>query len=102
MNIENRTTWEVRVGVHATREQAEDLRNRIEALLCPDPGHRPPCPIPWSTAMFRAGSEYADLAEQYLIENLLEQIDTGVLRPGTLSQAARAAGYALYACELMA
>lgn len=65
MNIENRTTWEVRVGVHTTREQAEDLRNRIEA-------------------------------------NLLEQIDTGVLRPGTLRQAARAAGYALYACELTA
>ncbi len=82
MSNDRRKTWEIRVGVYASEEQAEDLQNRIQRLLCPDPSHRPPCPIPWSIAVSPAGSEHDDLVEQYLLEALLEQIHQGVLRPG--------------------
>lgn len=44
--------WEVRLGVHATREQAEEIEKRIAELLCPDPDHAPPCPVPWSIALY--------------------------------------------------
>ena len=61
--------WEVRLGVHATREQAEEVKERIVGMLCPDPGHPPPCPIPWSVML----SQVSDPDEAGLYEELLEQ-----------------------------
>jgi hypothetical protein len=55
--------------MYATAEQARDVEQRVQRLLCPDPDHRSPCPIPWSTGLFEAeGDVAADLEEQYLIE----------------------------------
>ncbi|MFI8433532.1 hypothetical protein ACIGJO_07250 [Streptomyces sp. NPDC079020] len=66
--------YEVRLGVYATEQQAEDLKERISAMLCPDPDHAPPCPIPWSVALLRGeGLEdpdaYEHLVEQARIES---------------------------------
>jgi hypothetical protein len=73
--------WEVRLGVHATREQAEEIKERITRLLCPDPDHAPPCPVPWSVSLFDlsgggdgegdgedGGGAYPELVEQARIE----------------------------------
>lgn len=43
--------WEVRLGLYCTRERAEEIKERIGRLLCPDPGHAPPCPVPWSVSL---------------------------------------------------
>lgn len=66
--------WEIRLGVYATRQQAEDVKERIIELLCPDPHHAPSCPVPWSVSMFHRldpGEQdaYAALAEQARIES---------------------------------
>lgn len=66
--------WEVRLGVHATREQAEEIKERIARLLCPDPEHPPPCPVPWSLSLLDLSDEsedegaYPELVEQARIE----------------------------------
>nr|WP_202510569.1 hypothetical protein [Streptomyces sp. SID5643] len=64
------------MGIHATREQAEEVKERITQLLCPDPDHAPPCPIPWSVLLLDAAElddpdAYADLVEQAEIERNL-------------------------------
>lgn len=71
--VSDSEVWELRVGVHCTAEQARDLVDRIQLLLCPDPGHPPPCPIPWSTAYWSldaagAAEAYPELVEQARVE----------------------------------
>ncbi|RDI50815.1 hypothetical protein [Nocardia mexicana] len=73
MDDAQRQVWEIRLGVYATEEQARHVVDQVTALLCPDPDHRPPCPIPWSVALLgdpelEEGELYADLIEQYRIE----------------------------------
>lgn len=72
--------WEIRLGVIASQAEAREVAEQIERLLCPDPDHAPPCPIPWSlsvdaedemTADRRA--EYDDVVEQYRIESGMSQ-----------------------------
>jgi hypothetical protein len=65
--------WEIRIGVHCTEAQARNLVDSIQHLLCPDPEHAPPCPIPWSTAHWplneqEAADNYPELVEQARIE----------------------------------
>lgn len=65
--------WEIRIGVHCTESQARDLVDSIQHMLCPDPDHAPPCPIPWSTAHWsldeqEAADDYPELVEQARIE----------------------------------
>lgn len=62
------STWEIRLGVHTTEAQARALVERIKHLLCEDPDHAPPCPIPWQIAFF-ATEDDPTLAEQYRIEH---------------------------------
>jgi len=59
--------WEIRVGVHATEQRAREVVERIQRLLCPDPDHAPPCPLPWSTSMTES-DDYPELREQFAIE----------------------------------
>lgn len=71
--VEEAGVWEVRLGLFATREQAEEVKERITRMLCPDPDHSPPCPIPWSMALLGAESldeagAYPELIEQARIE----------------------------------
>ncbi|MEU5099826.1 hypothetical protein [Streptomyces sp. NPDC020996] len=35
------------IGLIATAAQHEELMDRIVEVLCPDPDHEGPCPIPW-------------------------------------------------------
>ncbi|OLM33074.1 hypothetical protein Ae717Ps2_3970 [Pseudonocardia sp. Ae717_Ps2] len=65
--------WELRIGVFCTADQARDLTDKIQLMLCPDPMHRSPCPIPWSTAHWKldddqAAENYPELIEQARIE----------------------------------
>jgi hypothetical protein len=62
---DDRSEWEVRVGLFATREQAEDVLTRIQRLLCPEPEHRSPCPIPWMIWLDEADGRYPGLVEQH-------------------------------------
>jgi hypothetical protein len=39
---------EIRIHGCADTEEALALQEPIARLLCPDPGHAPPCEIPWS------------------------------------------------------
>ncbi|MFL5993333.1 MAG: hypothetical protein ACJ736_03225 [Streptomyces sp.] len=39
--------WQVKIALIATATQHEELMDRIVELLCPDPDHEGPCPIPW-------------------------------------------------------
>ncbi|WP_182875608.1 hypothetical protein [Microbispora sp. H10670] len=71
---EEPTIWEIRLGVYATAQQAEEIKEHVTKLLCPDPDHAPPCPIPWSVSLLRHSDlgepgAYAELVEQARIEN---------------------------------
>lgn len=70
---EEPSVWEIRLGVHATEAQAEEIKERIARMLCPDPDHAPPCPIPWSAQLLHQSdlddeNAYDELAEQARIE----------------------------------
>ncbi|OEU86103.1 hypothetical protein DB35_10200 [Streptomyces abyssalis] len=65
--------WELRLGVYATHAQAEQIKEQITRLLCPDPEHAPPCPIPWSALLLHESDledadTYPELVEQARIE----------------------------------
>lgn len=64
---DERGVWELRLGIYATERQAEEIRESISRLLCPDPDHAPPCPVPWSLSLLGD----ADLANAY--PELLDQ-----------------------------
>jgi hypothetical protein len=67
---EHRAVWEIRVGVYATAKQVDELKERIQLLLCPEPEHASPCPVPWTTWVADAES----LAEQGIThDGLIEQ-----------------------------
>ncbi|WP_067845568.1 hypothetical protein [Nocardia lijiangensis] len=68
--------WEIRLGVIASEEQARAVAEQVERLLCPDPDHAPPCPIPWSLGIDAEEEmsedrrrEYDDVVEQHRIES---------------------------------
>lgn len=67
------SVWEVRLGIYATEKQAEEIKERIARLLCPDPDHAPPCPVPWSALLLHESDledadSYSELVEQARIE----------------------------------
>ncbi|MEE1786406.1 hypothetical protein PUR71_26395 [Streptomyces sp. SP17BM10] len=58
--------WELRLALLATPEQAERIKAQVTHLLCPDPDHAPPCPVPWSAALYPAPDDesHPDLRTQ--------------------------------------
>ncbi|MET9776762.1 hypothetical protein ABZ023_21275 [Streptomyces sp. NPDC006367] len=71
---EERGVHELRLGLYASREEAERIKERVTALLCPDPDHAPPCPVPWSVLLLSGDDlddpdAYEELVEQARIEN---------------------------------
>ncbi|MFJ2172128.1 hypothetical protein ACIOHE_04330 [Streptomyces sp. NPDC087851] len=39
--------WQVNIALLATAAQHEEVMDRLVEVLCPDPSHEGPCPIPW-------------------------------------------------------
>ena len=73
---EEKRLWEIRLGVIASEAEARVVAEQIERLLCPDPDHAPPCPIPWSLSIDAEDemtadrlAEYDDVVEQHRIES---------------------------------
>lgn len=66
---EQPSVWEIRVGVYATEAQANEAKERFVRLLCPDPEHEPPCPVPWSAWVVHE----SDLDDPELYAELTEQ-----------------------------
>ncbi|MEU3899492.1 hypothetical protein [Streptomyces sp. NPDC045251] len=70
---EERGVYELRLGLYASQEEAEKIKARVAAVLCPDPDHAPPCPVPWSMLLLSEDhldepDAYAELVEQAKIE----------------------------------
>ncbi|CAM4256305.1 hypothetical protein NONI108955_17200 [Nocardia ninae] len=68
--------WEIKLGVLATEAEAKQLTDQICHLLCPNPDHTPPCPIPWAIGLDSESEmeperqeQYEDIREQYRIES---------------------------------
>ncbi|MEV0371781.1 hypothetical protein AB0I10_18445 [Streptomyces sp. NPDC050636] len=51
----SREIHEIRVGLPVSRQQMDRLREELARVACPDPEHRSPCPIPWSTGYTETG-----------------------------------------------
>ncbi|WP_227999016.1 hypothetical protein [Nocardia australiensis] len=63
--------WEIRLGVIASETEAREVAEKIERLLCPDPDHAPPYPIPWSLSIDTEDDMSADRREAY--DDVVEQ-----------------------------
>ncbi|WP_432523206.1 hypothetical protein [Kineococcus sp. SYSU DK006] len=67
-------TYEIRIGLWATRKQAFEVQERLTRALCPEPEHSGPCKIPWSSAVLEPeavdedGVGYDELVRQAKIE----------------------------------
>ncbi|MEV0360246.1 hypothetical protein AB0H71_29735 [Nocardia sp. NPDC050697] len=68
---EDKRLWEIHVGIIATEAEARAFTEKVERLLCPDPDHAPPCPIPWSVSMDAEQDMEADRRRQY--DDVVEQ-----------------------------
>ncbi|MFI5493469.1 hypothetical protein [Actinoplanes sp. NPDC051859] len=65
--------WEVRLGIYATEEQAAAIKEQVTRILCPDPDHAPPCPVPWTVQLLARSAldeadSYSELVEQAELE----------------------------------
>ncbi|WP_330288107.1 hypothetical protein [Streptomyces sp. NBC_00576] len=40
--------WQVNIALVTTSAKHEELMDRLVDVLCPDPRHEGPCPIPWA------------------------------------------------------
>ncbi|MBD0736450.1 hypothetical protein [Streptomyces sp. CBMA29] len=40
--------WQVKIALVATAAEHEHVMDKLSAVLCPDPDHEGPCPIPWA------------------------------------------------------
>lgn len=39
--------WTISTTVWASEAEMRLVEEQIERILCPDPDHAPPCPVPW-------------------------------------------------------
>jgi hypothetical protein len=62
---EEPTVWEIRLGIYTTRQQADEITERVGLLLCPDPNHTTTCPIPWSITQIHGSNDYPELDQQH-------------------------------------
>lgn len=61
---DGRAVFELRAGVLAAEDSAEQLLDDLTHLMCPDPMHSGPCPIPWSASTLGAvDNTYRDYLE---------------------------------------
>ena len=55
--------FEIKVTVSASSSDAAALAESIKHLLCPDPNHPPPCPIPWEMSIAEVDSDAEGLED---------------------------------------
>ncbi|WP_432572300.1 hypothetical protein [Kineococcus sp. SYSU DK005] len=67
-------TYEIRIGLWATQEQAWQVHERLIRALCPEPQHSAPCEIPWSSAVLapQAVDEGADRYDELVAQAKIE------------------------------
>ncbi len=68
---EEPSVHELRLGIYATQQQADEIKERVIRLLCPVPDHAPPCQVPWSMFMVHM----SDLDARDSHPGLLEQAE---------------------------
>lgn len=63
----SREVHEIRVGMLASRDQMDKVRDELTRVACPDPEHNSPCPIPWSAGYTAAQDtdETVSLEQRY-------------------------------------
>ncbi|WP_432538055.1 hypothetical protein [Kineococcus arenarius] len=75
INAENgKGTYEIRIGLWASQEQAFEIQERLSRALCPEAEHDGPCEVPWSIAVVppeavdQGEDHYDELVKQAKIE----------------------------------
>lgn len=61
----SRSVHELRVGLLTSRPRMDVLRDELTRVLCPDPEHDSPCPIPWAAGYTDGEDEAAHLERRY-------------------------------------
>ena len=67
-------TYEIRIDLWATEEQAFEVQERLTRALCLEPDHEGPCAMPWSSsvvppeAVDEHGDHYEELVTQAKVE----------------------------------
>jgi hypothetical protein len=52
-----RSIHQVQVGLLGSRPQMDTVRDQLTRVICPDPEHRSPCPMPWASGYTDSGSD---------------------------------------------
>lgn len=66
----------------------DGLKDTVARLLCPDPGHAPPCPVPWSfDSVGRQLVVSVCVADAATATDLAERVRAETGRPVTLAAA---------------
>lgn len=61
-----RSVHQIRVGQLSTRPSMDTLRAELTRVICPDPDHHSPCPIPWASGHTDDGDGTEERERTYL------------------------------------
>ncbi|MDA3649613.1 hypothetical protein LZ318_08180 [Saccharopolyspora indica] len=53
----SRRIHEIRIGLVTAHPETAPIRDALTRVICPDPEHTSPCPIPWSASSEAAGNQ---------------------------------------------
>jgi hypothetical protein len=56
----SRTIHQIQVGLLGSRPQMDAVRDQLTRVICPDPEHRSPCPVPWASSYTDSGPDEDD------------------------------------------
>lgn len=60
---ESRRIREIRIGLVTNRPKLNALREELTRIVCPDPEHASPCPVPWTSSC--SGNDESGLGHRY-------------------------------------
>lgn len=71
-----------------TVDGGDELKETVARLLCPDPDHAPPCPVPWSfDSVGRPLIVSVCVADEAVATELAERVRATIQRGTALSEA---------------